>query len=71
MFNQEALLQDFFIYVPVVDSATTTGFSGGDEATAVCAALPPGHDDWVKIPLDKGLIVYARMPQEETSVCFS
>lgn len=65
MCNKEALLQDFFIYVPVIERAAPARRPGGDETTIDTTTLPPGHHDWVKIPLEKGLIVYARTLHKE------
>jgi hypothetical protein len=67
MIDQEALQQDFFIYVPGVSvSAQSTD---AHVESSLCANVPPGQDDeWIKIPLTGELVVYARMSPEDLSV---
>jgi hypothetical protein len=66
MIDQEALQQDFFIYVPGVSiSAQSTD---AHAEASLCADVPPGQDEWIKIPLTEELVVYARMSPEDQSV---
>jgi hypothetical protein len=66
MCNKEALLQDFFIYVPVVErAAAVRRLRPGCNGATADTTLPPDHHNWVKVPLEKGLIVYVRMLHKE------
>lgn len=56
MKDQEALQRDFFIYVPEKDALQVEEVAMGGRAD-----LPPGLEDWVKIPVSGQLVVYAHI----------
>jgi hypothetical protein len=67
MIDQKALQQDFFIYVPGV--SVSAQCTDAHIESSLCANVPPGQDgEWIKIPLTKELVVYARMLPEDLSI---
>jgi hypothetical protein len=67
MIDQEALQQDFFIYVP--DVSVPGQSTDAHVESSLCADVPPGqNDEWIKIPLTEEFYVYARMLSEDRPV---
>jgi hypothetical protein len=61
--------QDFFIYVPTIESVETLPsiFNKSNEEIdprRVNSAFHPLDENWVKIPLDGSIIVYALLREE-------
>jgi hypothetical protein len=68
MIDQEALLQDFFIYVPNVSIPDQS--ADAHRESSLCAHVPPGQNEsWIKISLTEEFYVYARMlPEDQSAV---
>jgi hypothetical protein len=68
MIDQEALLQDFFIYVP--DVSVPDQSTNAHVESSLCANVPPGQNNaWIKIPLTEEFYVYARvLPEDQSAV---
>jgi hypothetical protein len=59
---------DFFIYVPTVHNAeipSRTDQTGGEEVASSHAPFALSQEEWVKIPLEGELIIYARLRDEQ------
>jgi len=68
MITSYSLEQEFFIYVPILDTVETpTDINPiarkGTELK--CVGINPIYDGWVKISLQGQIIVYARLQDEE------
>ena len=58
---------DFFIYVPTTHDAETPSRINQEEGEEVASSNPLAlaQDEWVKIPLEGELIIYARLRDDQ------
>ena len=58
---------DFFIYVPTTKDAETPSRTNQEEGEEVASSSPLtlSQDEWVKIPLEGELIIYARLRDDQ------
>lgn len=67
MITLRRLEQEFFIYVPILDTAEASAdisTTRGEETTPKEVGINPIYDGWVKILLQGRLVVYARLLDE-------